>query len=156
MASILDHCLHLPRTRLRKGEVVLRERERSDCLYVLTNGAIEVFRGDVTIVVIDGVGAVFGEMSVLLNLPHTASARAAADSSVCVIENARAFLHANPAVALPIARILAQRLLNATSYLVDLKHQFEDRADHLGLVDEVLEALSHEQSDSFVEPPPGP
>ena len=36
-----------------------------------------------------------------------------------------------------------------TNYLVDVKRQFESHANHLGLVDEVLETLVHQQRAQF-------
>ena len=35
--------------------------------------------------------------------------------------------------------------MSVTSYLVDVKKQFEDQQSHLGIVDEVLETLVHAQ-----------
>ena len=43
-----------------------------------------------------------------------------------------------------------QRLNAMTSYLADLKAQFHDRSDHLGMVDEVLESLMHHQDDEVL------
>jgi CRP-like cAMP-binding protein len=94
-------------------------------------------------------GAMFGEMSVLLNVPHTASVRAVTPAKVHVIEKASEFLSAHPDVALPIAGLLARRLQNATTYLVNLKHQFQDHANHLGMVDEVLESIVYRQHETF-------
>jgi hypothetical protein len=42
-----------------------------------------------------------------------------------------------------MARILARRLDSLNRYLVNIKEQFRDRADHLGIIDEVLDALMH-------------
>lgn len=137
------------RCQLSEGQVILAENERSDRLVVLKEGVMEVYRDDVSIAVVDEPGAIFGEMSVLLNQPHTASVRAVAPSRVHVIEDAQAFLLSNPACVLPIAHLLARRLHNSTSYLVDLKRQFQDQADHLAMVDEVLESLAHEQDETF-------
>jgi len=41
--------------------------------------------------------------------------------------------------------MLAGRLVDATSYLADLKHQYAGRDDHLGMVDAVLESLMQQQ-----------
>jgi CRP/FNR family cyclic AMP-dependent transcriptional regulator len=46
-------------------------------------------------------------MSLLLERPHTASVRAVTLAKVHVIEQATEFLNANPHIALPIARLLA-------------------------------------------------
>ena len=61
------------------------------------------------------------------------------------IEDGESFLQMRPEIVFHVARILASRLVDATTYLADLKHQFADRNDHLGMVDEVLEALVNQQ-----------
>ena len=60
-----------------------------------------------------------------------------------------AYLGAHPEITLWLSQLLAQRLHGVTSYLVDLKAQFEDRSDHLGMVDDVLETLLHTQDEAF-------
>jgi CRP-like cAMP-binding protein len=91
-------------------------------------------------------------MSVLLNAPHMATVRTLEPSRFRVVEDAERFLGSDAAIALAVSRLLARRLRAVTSYLADLKRQFEDRDDHLGMVDEVLETLVHHQGD---EPSPG-
>ncbi|MGB6923675.1 MAG: cyclic nucleotide-binding domain-containing protein, partial [Methyloceanibacter sp.] len=59
------------------------------------------------------------------------------------------FLKAHPEIAFFLSRLLAERLNAATTYLVDLKQQFEGHDDHFGMVGEVLETLIHQQSDDF-------
>ncbi len=157
--EMLESCRDCPRRQLEPGEVLLREGERSGQLFVLVEGTIEVHRGEVGIALIDEPGAVFGEMAVLLDRPHTASVRAHGAACVHVVDDAATFLAGHPGLSLPVAKLLARRLDNLTTYLVDLKRQFHDCGDHLGMVDEVLEALSHEQSEAFLpadELPPEP
>ena len=148
--ELLDHCRGCARLELAPGAVLLREGERTGRLFVLAEGCLEVFRGDVQIALVDEPGAVFGEMAVLLDIPHTTGVRAVTAAAVHVVEEPEAYLAANPDLALPIARLLARRLQNVTNYLVDLKRQYRDREDHLGMVDEVLEALAHEQGKGFI------
>ena len=62
-------------------------------------------------------------------------------------DEASVFLRSNPDIAFRVAELLAQRLHSVTTYLADLKRQYEDQDDHLGMVDEVLETLTHEQSE---------
>lgn len=150
MQELLDHCRGCERRELAPGTVLLHEGERSGRLFVLATGCLEVFRGEVEIALVDDPGAVFGEMSALLDIPHTTSVRAVTAVVVQVVENPADYLAANPSLALPIARLLARRLQSVTSYLVDLKRQFGDRDDHLGMVEEVLESLTHEQGRSFI------
>ena len=86
-------------------------------------------------------GAVVGEMSVLLDRPHTATVRAASDSIVYEFSDAASFLREQPAVALLIARLLAQRLNVATTYLADIMHQYAGHGDHLAMVGEILQSM---------------
>lgn len=150
MQELLEQCRDCPTRRLEPGEVLLREGERSGQLFVLVSGTVEVHRGDVEIALVDEPGAIFGEMAVLLDRPHTASVRAQGPAEVHVVKDAESFLAQRPGLTLPVARLLARRLDNVTAYLVDIKRQFQDREDHLGIVDEVLEALSHEQGEAFL------
>ncbi len=148
-ASLLRQCRSFDTTALEAGQVVISEGTRSDRLCVLAEGTVEVCRNDVTIAVVSEPGAVFGEMSVLLDCPHTASVRAAAPSRVHIIDGAEAFLAGHPEFLLPICRMLARRLNNASAYLVDVKRQFEDQQDHFAMVDEVLDTLLHQQDETF-------
>jgi CRP/FNR family transcriptional regulator, cyclic AMP receptor protein len=150
MREFLDHCHGCSRRELASGEVLLRDGERTGCMFVLAEGCLEVFRGEVEIATVDEPGSVFGEMATLLDIPHTTSVRALGPAAVLVIENAADFLAANPPLNLPIARLLAQRLQNVTTYLVDLKRQFADHESHLGMVDEVLDALTQAQGPGFI------
>lgn len=149
MARLLDLCGDFPELDLAPGDVVLKENEKSNKLVVLEEGAIEVYRDDVTIALVTEPNSIFGEMSLLLDIPHTANVRAVAPSKVRVIDNAIEHLRQNPKLVLPIAQLLARRLQNSTSYLVDLKKQFEDRRDHFGMVDQVLESLTNQQDEEF-------
>lgn len=62
-----------------------------------------------------------------------------------IVEKPTEFFRSQPEIALSLSRLLAQRLHYVTSYLVDLKAQFEESRDHLGMVDEILESLVHHQ-----------
>jgi len=149
MASILDKCASLPRKHFAPGTVLLAEGETSGRLYILAEGSVEVLRGDTQVAVIGEVGSVFGEMSVLLNRPHTATVRATSPVGVFVFEDAESFLKSNPEIAFFVGKLLAERLNAATTYLVDLKRQFEGQGNHLGMVGEVLETLIHQQHEDF-------
>ncbi|MGD9739868.1 MAG: Crp/Fnr family transcriptional regulator [Bauldia sp.] len=160
MPRILDLSRDLTEISVEAGDVILGEGETSDRLYILVEGVLEVYRGDVSVAVVNEPGAVFGEMAVLLGGPHTASVRALRTSRLRAVEDALSYLTRNPVLMVPIAQLLAQRLRNSTTYLVDLKRQFQDHGNHLSLVDLVLESLAHQQAEPQVrpgvEPPPSP
>jgi CRP-like cAMP-binding protein len=145
MPSILPSCHDLPTRTFAAGETILAVGTPADVLYVLVTGAVEVVKGDVHIVEVREPGALFGEMSVLLETPHTATVRALEPSTLHVAGDPLGFLHANPAIAFELSRLLARRLNFVNGYLVDLKRQFEGSGDHLAMVDEVLESLVHHQ-----------
>ncbi|MCI0735514.1 MAG: cyclic nucleotide-binding domain-containing protein, partial [Beijerinckiaceae bacterium] len=76
-------------------------------------------------------------------------ARALGDVSVHVINDGAHYFRTHPDLAWLVARLLAHRLNAATSYVVDLKRQFESHGDHLAMVGEVLETLIHQQEQEF-------
>jgi CRP-like cAMP-binding protein len=129
------------------GEAIIKDGDRSGRIYVLIEGAVEIVKGEVQINTVSEPGAIFGEMSVLLDAPHMATVRTLEPSRFHVAEAAKRFLDSDPALALEVSRLLARRLQAMISYLVDLKHQFEDHGNHLGIVDEVLETLAHHQGE---------
>jgi CRP/FNR family transcriptional regulator, cyclic AMP receptor protein len=155
MASILDLCGGATKKDFGAGTVLLTEGSTSGQLYVLSEGRVEVLRGDTQVATVGDRGAVFGEMSVLLNRPHTATVKALTPVSVYVFSDAARFLKAHPEVAFHLCRLLAERLNAATAYLADLTHQFRGHRNHLGMVSEVLETLIHQQSEDFKLGPEG-
>ena len=83
-------------------------------------------------------------------MADTATVRTVAPSRVYVGSAASAFLKSRQEMTYCLSTLLAQRLHSVTTYLADLKVQFEDHSNHLGLVDEVLETLVHYQDEAFV------
>ena len=146
MREVLEACVQsLPTRLIPAGEVILAEGKRAGVLYVLAEGEVEILKGDVQISVISQPGAVLGDISVLLDAPHTATVKTVGPCRFYVIDAPLDFLRSRPEMALDIARLLAERLHSMTTYLVDLKKQYEGSEDHFGMVDEVLETLTHAQ-----------
>lgn len=145
--SILSHCSNYPVREFAAGEVLLEEGRSGTELFVLVEGKVAVMRGAVEVARVSDPGALFGEMSVLLQRPFSASVVAKSDVRAHHVADASVFLSSSPAVALHCARLLAQRLQDATTYLADFKAQFADRNDHFGMVDEILDSLINQQWD---------
>ena len=118
--SILDSCDPTQKITVTKGTMLLEESSWSGTLYVLAEGSVVVLRENIIVASISDPGAVLGEMSMLLGTAHTASVRANSKCVVYAIDNAEAYMRAHPEFAIEIARHLAKRLHNATSYIVDL------------------------------------
>ena len=133
------------------GDIVMEQGVASGRLLVLIHGEVEILRDNVRVAKASEPGAVFGEMSVLLESAHTATVRALKPSSFAIIENSRQFLGSSAEASFHVAKLLASRLDALNKYLVDVKHQFEGH-DHIGMVDEVLEALLHRQPRARVRP----
>ena len=149
MREILNYCSDVPIERFEAGDVLLEEGKWSGRLFIIEDGEVEVERGDTPVALVSDQGSMFGEMSVLLDVPHTATVRAITPVTARVAEDGVAFMKRHPEIAFFLARLLAQRLNAATTYLVDLKQQFEGHGDHLGMVGEVLDALIHQQENDF-------
>ena len=159
MRTVLDICDGLSERRFEPGDLLLAEGGEDKVLYVLIEGELEVLKRDTHVNTQSEPGTMFGELAVLLDIPHTATVRVVKPSRLYVIEKALPFLHAHPDLSFQLATLLAHKLNSITSYLVDLKNQFKDQEDHLGMVDEVLEALltesvEHHQpgSDRYPDP----
>src|ERR1700756_4240841 len=99
MRAILGYCDGALRREVPKGTVLISEGSKTGHLFVLIEGQLEVLRGDAIVAVLSEPGAVTGEMSLLLDRPHTATVRTAVDSALYDMEDAAAFLKAQPAVA---------------------------------------------------------
>ena len=141
MRAMLDYCGGGTKREVPAGALILHEGGKTGHLFVLLEGRLEVVKGDSVVAVITEPGAVLGEMSVLLDQPHTATVRAASGSVVYEFDDAASFLRDQPAVALLIAQLLAQRLNVATTYLADLMHQYADHGTHLSMVGEILQSM---------------
>ena len=159
MSKLLEACRRFPQITVPKGETLIEKDTTTGKLFVLLDGAFSIHSGTAEIATVEEPGAVFGEMSLVLSQPHTASVTATRDSRVHVIENGLSFLQSDGEIMFHIAHILAVRLQMLTSYLADLKTQYGDRDDHLCMVDEVLACLSCQHDEEVKlgsERDPGP
>lgn len=133
----------LPVVSFAAGETVIVEGQTLPGIYFLERGEVEVLKGGVLIAEVYEPGAVFGDMAFLLGSMPTATVKALTPCALRHVAEPREFFRRNPDAALHTATILARRLDSLNRYLVDIKNQFKDRADHLGIIDEVLDALMH-------------
>ena len=112
------------------GSIVIEQGSKSGPLLVLIKGEVEVLRDNVRVAKISEPGAIFGEMSVLLDSERTATVRALQASTFAVIENPRQFLASSTEAGLHVAVLLASRL----DALEDLEQR--EPVDVLGLAAE--------------------
>ena len=114
----------LPLATYQAGETVLSATARTDRLLILKEGAVAVFKEGVEIAKVTEPGTVFGELSALLDQPHTADVRALEDSQFHVA-SAAAPLMQDPSALHYVAAILARRVESANRALVELKRQVQ-------------------------------
>jgi CRP-like cAMP-binding protein len=114
----------LPRATYQAGETVLRAGSTTGRLVILKEGQVAVVKEGVEIARVAEPGAVFGELSVLLDRPHTAEIRAL-EASEFHIADAAALLGQDPVALLYVTAVLARRLDAANHALLELKHQLQ-------------------------------
>ncbi len=112
------------------GAVLIPEGGKLNTMFVLRSGTLEVSRDGLVVSRVAQPGAIFGEMSVLLDTPHSATVRAISPVEVFVIADAVSVLEERPHLMLQLARLLARRLFDTTIALVD--------AHRRGLLDDSL------------------
>lgn len=141
MADIIDLVKGQKAQKFAPGDVLTQEGHQLGKLYVLAEGQVEVIRRDTQVTHVDEPGSVFGEMSVLLDQPYSATVKALSEVKAYVIDDAIRFLEDHPEASLHLATLLARRLYYTTAYLVDLQQQAAGRRQDLDVVDRILGSL---------------
>src|SRR5499426_194993 len=117
----------LPLKTYRAGETVLANGSRTNELLILRNGSVAVVKEGIEIARVNEPGALFGEISALLDCPHTADVRALTTSQFHVAHPAAL---QDPAALFYVAAILARRLDRTNQALVELTNQIEVGEPH--------------------------
>ena len=117
------------------GEVLFREGEAGDTMYVLQSGAVRItktVKGEEKTLAILGAGEFFGEMAILNAKPRNATAIVEEPSRVLVL-GARTFeqmVVSNAEIAVRMVKKLARRLDSANE-LIEVRVAHEHRVDAL-------------------------
>src|SRR5215475_12631660 len=114
----------LPIATYQPGETPLTAGSKTGLLLILKEGAVAVFKDGIEIAKVTEPGAVFGELSALLDQPHTAEVRALETTQFHVASTAVP-LTQDPIVLLYVARVLARRVDSANRALIELKPQVQ-------------------------------
>src|SRR5215471_18329723 len=123
-ATIRKSLAMLPVSTYEPGEMVITAGETTGKLLLLRQGSVEVVKAGTQVARISEPGAVFGELAVLLDQPHTADVRAL-ERSAFTIADAATLLASDPTATLYVAAVLAGRLDAANGALVEVKRQLE-------------------------------
>jgi CRP-like cAMP-binding protein len=140
MIAIEEDLNEFPLATLAAGELLLTQGGKTDCIYFMVQGSVKITKDDIEVATVTDEGAVFGELSILLDKEHSASVKCLEDSKFYCIENPAEYLEDHPKVIWHIAQTLGLRIFNLNQYLVDLKQQDEGE-DHLQMVEDVLGVL---------------
>jgi CRP-like cAMP-binding protein len=138
--DVLALCSHLAERDLAEGAELMAEGTRSVLIHVLVSGTVGIYVGRVLVKRVSDPGSFLGEISALLEVPHTA--RVVALTPCQIRTMAADAVVENPEVLLAVARLLAARLSAMTGYLVDLRNQYADSGTQLGLMSDVLSELT--------------
>lgn len=144
MTDLLTLTAGLPEVQLAPGDVVLREGDAGAGLWVLVAGALQITKGGIAVNTVTRPGAVIGELSLLLEMPCTATVAASAPSTLRHAADGRSLLLGHPQVMHAVAVGLAERLNFVTTYLADLKSQYGN-VPGLTMVNDVLAQLAYRQ-----------
>jgi CRP/FNR family transcriptional regulator, cyclic AMP receptor protein len=121
--AVVQRIATLPLETYRAGETVLAAGTKTGRLLILRKGAVTIEKEGTEIAKVTKPGAVFGELSALLDQPHTADVRTLETSEFRV---ARAeLLEQDPIILMYVAAILAQRLNLANHVVIELKSQIQ-------------------------------
>jgi CRP/FNR family transcriptional regulator, cyclic AMP receptor protein len=111
---------------LEPGDVVFKEGEQGDLMYVLLEGAVElkkkVERGETVIKTVDTPNDFFGEMALLDDRPRSASAIAVRKTKVLAVDGPtfESMILANGKFALKIIKVLSARVRRSNDQVSEL------------------------------------
>ena len=118
---------------------------------MLMSGVVRVHADGLDLDIVDRPGSFFGEISILLGGAPRATVTTVEMSTLGYTDDPIAFWTAYPEHVIAMARGVATRLDLISGYLRDLREQYADRADHLGMITSVLQALLTHQGET-IEP----
>ena len=99
----------------KKGEIIISEGEPKGSIFILVEGSVGIYKNNVKISDFNLRGTVFGEMSLFLNKPRTATIKATEDAYVAEINtDIDNLFKNNPDVAKKIIINLSERLMQLT------------------------------------------
>lgn len=143
MEEVLKLCYDLPTKEVSAGETLMSQGGTRLEMAVLKKGNVEIVKDGQQLTTIDRAGAIFGEMAVILQCPHTATVRALEDSTFYLIEDPSAFLWERAEFNFELLKLLARRLERINKRLADQKHRAETQREAYDMIEEIIEDVVH-------------
>src|SRR3990170_361784 len=114
-------------------EVICRQGEPGDRMYLMQDGRAEVVRAEGDSEVVLGqlsAGDIFGEMAIFERQPRSATVRAKGSARILTLDK-RSFLrrvHEDPSMAFRILQKMSLRIRGLNDELIQLRRQLQDKA----------------------------
>lgn len=113
------------------GEVIFREDDPVDCMYVILNGKVKITKngpgGEVHLTTIQE-GEIFGEISFFDGLPRSANATAIGQTQVLTVDKKMFFANItrDPTVAFKVLEAMSTRIRRVNTEYMDLEREMTD------------------------------
>jgi len=128
----------LPVKTYAAGETIFAAGTKTGRLMILKSGAVSIMKGEIEFAQVSEPGAVFGELSALLDAPHSADVRTLETSEFHIADAAT--LLKDPVALLYVTVVLARRIDAANQGLLQLKIML-DAGEPRGLIDKTLDGI---------------
>ncbi len=121
--------------RKKRGDILIREGEPGDSMYIIANGAVDILKDDVYLTTLES-GGHFGEMSLIDNDRRSATVRAAKDCDLLMIDRNDFYhllhseAHLSIKVLLNFLGELSGRLRETTRAFSEWKRKINDISIH--------------------------
>jgi len=129
--ALQDYLQPVPLETYQAGDTILDAGSKTGKLFVLKKGSVSILNDTVEIARVTKSGAVFGEISSLLDQPHMAGVVALEKCEFFVAD--AALLLKEPEILLHVAKLLAERLVAVDRSLIDLKKKIHANHSPKGL-----------------------
>jgi len=118
------------------GETVIASGSKTGRLLILRKGTVAILNENMEIARVAEPGAIFGELSLFLDQPHTADVRTL-ETSQLYIANGIMLLSQYPNAVRHVATVLAHRLEGANRALIQLRGQLQAGQPHSAVAETV-------------------
>jgi CRP/FNR family transcriptional regulator, cyclic AMP receptor protein len=97
--------------KYKQGETIFSQGDSADCMFGVVDGSVDIELGGTVVEHVKPL-TVFGEMALIDQLPRSATARAASDCSLAVIDKKRflRLVELTPHFALNMMQVITDRL----------------------------------------------
>lgn len=112
----------------RPGEIIVKQGEIGDCMYVIQDGAVDVLKeenGVQTVVDTMHTGDIFGEMAIIDHTVRSSTVRASTPVRILTIDK-KTFIRRvqeDPSLALSVLKVMSQRVRNLDLEVAALKQE---------------------------------